>query len=149
MCQYQYHYYGYCKHQEFILVKLCEGTISLAHLNKHRPTHNTEVATDKALPTDTTHASSLTAKSDFCTTPSIVLTGQVDHSIYPSSNIIHIIVRFVLSSNLTSGLPDLTCFSAMALDTHEMRLVFIVALLLCATVADYHQRPRAGICTGS
>ncbi|KAG9957267.1 XLF-domain-containing protein, partial [Aureobasidium melanogenum] len=65
--------------------------------------HNTEVATGKALPTNTTPASSCAAKLDFCITePSIVLTGQVDNSIYPSSSIIHIIV------------------SAMALDTHEM-----------------------------
>ncbi|KAG9946778.1 XLF-domain-containing protein, partial [Aureobasidium melanogenum] len=93
----------YCKHQEFILVKLCEGTISLAHFNnKHQPTHDTEVATDKALLINTTPALSFAAKSDSCTTPSIVLTGQVDHSIYPSSNIIHIIV------------------SAMALDSHGM-----------------------------
>ncbi|KAH0369322.1 XLF-domain-containing protein, partial [Aureobasidium melanogenum] len=89
----EYHYYGYCKHQEFILVKLCEGTISLAHFDEHRPIHNTEVATDKALPTNTTPASLCAAKSNFyITEPSIVLTGQVDHSIYPSSNIIHIIV---------------------------------------------------------
>lgn len=141
MCQYQYHYYSYCKHQEFILVKLCEGTISLAHFNKHQPTHNTEVATDKALPINTSPALSFAAKSDSCTTPSIVLTGQVDHSIYPSSNIIHIIVRFVLSFDRTSDLPNLTCSSAMALDSHGMRFVFIVALLLYATVADYHQRP--------
>ncbi|KAH0259746.1 XLF-domain-containing protein, partial [Aureobasidium melanogenum] len=62
-----------------------------------------KVATGKALPTNTTPASSCAAKLDFCITePSIVLTGQVDNSIYPSSSIIHIIV------------------SAMALDTHEM-----------------------------
>ncbi|KAH0001828.1 XLF-domain-containing protein, partial [Aureobasidium melanogenum] len=103
MCQYQYHYYGYCQHQEFILVKLCEGAISLAHFDKHQQKHNTEVATGKALPTNTTPTSSCAAKLDFCITePSIVLTGQVDHSIYPSSSIIHIIL------------------SAMALDTHEM-----------------------------
>ncbi|KAG9673602.1 XLF-domain-containing protein, partial [Aureobasidium melanogenum] len=90
-------------HQEFILVKLCEGATSLAHFDKHQQKHNPEVATGKALPTNTTPASSCAAKLDFCTTePSIVLTGQVDHSIYPSSSIIHIIV------------------SAMALDTHEM-----------------------------
>ncbi|KAH0403814.1 XLF-domain-containing protein, partial [Aureobasidium melanogenum] len=90
-------------HQEFILVKLCEGATSLAHFDKHQQNHNTEVATGKALPTNTTPASSCAAKLDFCITePSIVLTGQVDHSIYPSSSIIHIIL------------------SAMALDTHEM-----------------------------
>ncbi|KAH0124035.1 XLF-domain-containing protein, partial [Aureobasidium melanogenum] len=62
-----------------------------------------KVATGKALPTNTTPASSCAVKLDFCITePSIVLTGQVDNSIYPSSSIIHIIV------------------SAMALDTHEM-----------------------------
>ncbi|KAG9636436.1 XLF-domain-containing protein, partial [Aureobasidium melanogenum] len=62
-----------------------------------------KVATGKALPTNTAPASSCAAKLDFCITePSIVLTGQVDNSIYPSSSIIHIIV------------------SAMALDTHEM-----------------------------
>jgi hypothetical protein len=149
MCQYQYHYYGYCQHQEFILVKLCEGAISLAHFDKHRQNHNTEVATGKALPTNTTPASSCAAKLDFCITePSIVLTGQVDHSIYPSSSIIHIIVRFVLSCNRTSDMLSLTCSSAMALDTHEMRFVPVTALLLYTKIADYHQRPRAGICTG-
>lgn len=96
MCQYQYHYYGYCQHQEFILVKLCEGAITLAHFDKHQQKHNTEGAIVKALPTDTTLASPCAAKLNFYTTePSIVLTGQVDHSIYPSSIIIHIIVRFV------------------------------------------------------
>ncbi|KAK6003798.1 hypothetical protein QM012_009569 [Aureobasidium pullulans] len=103
MCQYQYHYYGHCQHQEFILVKLCEGTSPLAHIDKHQQNHNTEGAIGKALPTNTTPASSCAAKSDFCITqPSIVLTGQVENSIYSSGNIIHIIV------------------SAMALDKHKM-----------------------------
>lgn len=150
MCQYQYHYYGHCQHQELILVKLCEGTISLAHFDKHQQKHNTEVATAKALPTNTTPASPCAAKPDFCITkPPIVLTEQADHFIYPSSNIIHIIVRFVLSINRTSDMLNLTCSSAMAPETHEMRLVPTIALLLYAIFADYHQRPRTRVCTGS
>lgn len=127
MCQYQYHYYGYCQHQEFILVKLCEGATTLAHFDKHQQKHNTEGAIVKALPTDTTPASLRTTEPNFCTTePSIVLTGQVEHSIYQSSIIIHTIVRFVPPCNRTSDMLNLICSSAMAPDTNEMRLVSII-----------------------
>ncbi|CAD0085166.1 unnamed protein product [Aureobasidium vineae] len=106
MCQYRYHYYGHCRHQEFILVKLCEGAVPLAHFDKHQQKHNTEGASVKAPPADTTAASLCAVESDLSNTePSIVLTGEVDHSIHPSSNILHIVV------------------SAMAPDTNEMRLV--------------------------
>jgi hypothetical protein len=97
MCQYRYDYYGYCQHQEFILVKLCEDAI-LAHLDKRQTNHNTEGAIVQASPIDTTTASLRAAESSLCINePSIVLKGEVDCSIYSSSTIIHIIVRFVLS----------------------------------------------------
>ncbi|KAI4715564.1 hypothetical protein E4T48_08244 [Aureobasidium sp. EXF-10727] len=104
MCQYRYHYYGHCRHQEFILVKLCEDAVPLAHLYQHQQKHNTEGASVKAPPADTTAASLRAIESDLSNTgPSIVLTGEVDHSIHPSSSVLHIIV------------------SAMAPDTNEMR----------------------------
>jgi hypothetical protein len=96
MCQYRYDYYGYCQHQEFILVKLCEDAISLARSNKHQTKHSTEGAIVQAPPTDTTTASSRAAESNFnIPRPSIVPEEEVDRSIYSSSSIIHIIVRFV------------------------------------------------------
>jgi hypothetical protein len=96
MCQYRYDYYGYCQHQEFILVKLCEEAISLARSDKHQTKHNTEGAIVQAPPTDTTTAPLRAAESNLCITkPSIVPDRGVDRSIYSSSTIIHIIVRFV------------------------------------------------------
>jgi hypothetical protein len=98
MCQYRYDYYGYCQHQELILVKLCEDAIPLAHLDKHQTNHNTEGAIVQAPLIDTTTASLRTAESNLCITePSIVLKGEVDCFIYSSSTIIHIIVRYVIS----------------------------------------------------
>jgi hypothetical protein len=98
MCQYRYDYYGYCQHQEFILVKLCEDAISLARSDKHQTKHNTEGAIVQAPPTDTTTAPLRVVESNFNTTkPSIVPGGEVDRPIYSSSTIIHIIVRFVVS----------------------------------------------------
>lgn len=151
MCQYQYHYYGYCQHQELLLVKLCERAIALAHFDKHQQKHDTEGAIVEALSTDTTPASPCAAELNFCNTdPSIVLTGQVDHSIYPSSNIIHIIVRFVPPCNRTSEMLNLTCSSIMAPDTNEMGSVPIIVWLVCTVeVTDCQQRPRSEICPGS
>ncbi|KAI4844871.1 hypothetical protein E4T44_05947 [Aureobasidium sp. EXF-8845] len=106
MCQYRYDYYGYCQHQEFILVKLCEDAISLARSDKHQTKHNTEGAIVQAPPIDTTTASLRAAESNLCITkPSIVPDRKVDRSIYPSSTIIHIIV------------------STMAPESQETRLV--------------------------
>lgn len=96
MCQYRYDYYGYCQHQEFILVKLCENAVSLARVDKHHTEPKAEGAIVQAPVLDTTSASLCAAESSLCITePSIVLRGEVDHSIYSLSTIVHIIVRSV------------------------------------------------------
>jgi hypothetical protein len=99
MCQYRYDYYGYCQHQEFILVKLCEDAISLARSDKHQTKNDTEGAIVQASSTDTTTASLRAAEFNFnITKPSIVPDREVGRRpIYSSSTIIHIIVRFVVS----------------------------------------------------
>lgn len=97
MCQYRYDYYGHCQHQEFILVKLCKDAVPLARIDKHQTQQNAEGAIVQALPLDTTTVSLCAVESNLCfTEPSIVLTGEVHHSIYSLNTIVHIIVRLVM-----------------------------------------------------
>ncbi|KAI5199304.1 hypothetical protein E4T39_06289 [Aureobasidium subglaciale] len=52
MCRYQYHHYGHCQHQEFILVKLCHRASPLLqqHSSNKQEDIRTEGATVQALP---------------------------------------------------------------------------------------------------
>jgi hypothetical protein len=138
MCQYRYDYYGYCQHQEFILVKLCEDAISLARVDKHQTEHNAEGTIVQAPPADTTTAALYEAESNLCTTePSIVLIGEVEHSIYSLSTITHIIVRFVAPCLCAFHILVLTYYSTMAPpDTPQTRLVPLVFSQYCAKDTD-------------
>lgn len=152
MCQYRYDYYGYCQHQEFILVKFCEDAVSLARVDRHQTRQTTEGAIVQAPSLDTTTVSLRAVETNLCVSePSIVLTGEVDHSIYSLSTIIHIIVRLVVLYACALKILTLTRSSTMAPDTEETRLVpsSVPRHFLQNILTHLQQWLRPRICPGS
>ncbi|KAI5269433.1 hypothetical protein E4T47_07135 [Aureobasidium subglaciale] len=89
MCQYQYHYYGHCQHQEFILVKLCHRASPVAqqHSANKRETIRTEGATVQALPDEAPSAA-----EGVNLVKTIALNQDTHQIIHPLTHITHIIL---------------------------------------------------------
>ncbi|THW02571.1 hypothetical protein D6D26_04184 [Aureobasidium pullulans] len=89
MCQYQYHYYGHCQHQEFILVKFCERAAPLAQPEEQQEDIKTEAATVQAPPADETSTSSSAANSQTHSPTDNLGVSFNNH--HPLSNILKIV----------------------------------------------------------
>jgi hypothetical protein len=116
MCQYQYHYYAYCQHQEFILVSFCGRAAPLSQRAGKQQEVDTNNSAEGATqtPKESSTSSSLTVSSpNFFSvkTPSSASTGKVHHPTHhgssfrqhrshPLSRIIHIILVSVPTSNV-------------------------------------------------
>lgn len=102
MCQYQYHYYGHCQHQEFILVKFCERAAPLAQPEEQQEDIKTEAATVQAPPADETSTSPSAANSQtHSPTDNIGVSFNNNH--HPLSNILKIVDRSVRTINHLTG----------------------------------------------